>query len=163
MKIIKKIPVNWKSLVDDIENPTFIYFADKSNIYDYHNKKLKVYTNAQYKYGTGKGYFELQESGYTYVIRMKFRICSTTYKGFFLIEEKDNKNYLQEYYDGLRNDTSAMPKMSPSDFYQFFEYVQDGIIKPENGYFDCNLRLTKKASQYFLKFLVEDNKQFQNG
>lgn len=73
MEIIKKIPVNWSTLVDDIDNPNFIYFGKIQNIYDYRLKRYKVYTNKYYQYGTNIGYFPIQESKYTYVVKMKFK------------------------------------------------------------------------------------------
>ena len=121
MKIIKKIPVRWKSIVDNIEEPNFIYYGQQQDVYDYKLKRYKVYTNADYFYGTGKGLYQLKESNYSYVIRMKFKFDSTTYKGFFLITEKDDRKYLQKRLDGIREDHFALPKMSALDFFKFFE------------------------------------------
>lgn len=59
--------------------------------------------------------------------------------------------------DEDRFDVYAMPKFSPQDFFVFFDYVQQGIVKPENGYFECNLRITKKTDHFFVKYCPEDN------
>ena len=157
MKIIKKIPMKWFTLVDDIEQPNFIYFGKIQDKYNYKSNQYSPYTNKHYKYGTGVGYFPLQESYNTYVIRMKFKVLTTVYKGFFVLQEKDNEDYLQERYCGDTYDVYSMPKFSSQDFFEFFECVQKGEIKPEDGYFECNLRITKKTDNYFVKYYPEDN------
>ena len=88
---------------------------------------------------------------------MKFKVLAEIYKGFFVIQEKDNHDYDHEYYDGIRPDVFSMPKFSSADFFEFFEYVQNGVIKPVDGYFECNLRITKKTDHYFVKYYPEDN------
>ena len=148
MQIIKKIPSECKFVVNDIEYPTFIYYDQRHTAYDYNMNCYKNYNGIQ-----------LMESNYTYVIRMKSQVFSTTYQGFFVFNEKDNKDYLKigylvEYYD-----VNAMPKMSSLDFLDFFQYIQNGILKPVEGYFECNFRVIKKGEQYFLKFSEEDNKE----
>lgn len=152
MKILKKKINNAKSerlLVDNIEEPTFIYYDKPGMQYDYRNKLFKPFHNY-------KREIELIESPYTYVIWLKFRVCSVNSGKHIVIEEKCNRDdYLYDYGYGLNLQTSAMPKFSVIDFIEFMKEYQTGGIRFEDGYFECALEIVKKTDQYFVKLYKE--------
>ena len=151
MEIIKKIQTNkFQILVNDIENPTFFYFG-KNSRYDYKTKTIIPYKNIN-------GEIPLFESNYIYVFHIKFKIISVQNKGYFVIEEKDNNDYLQNNGYDIYN----MPKFSYLDFLPFILDVQNKKIKmDDDGYFECNLRNSNKNGNKFIMYCEEDNHENQ--
>ena len=151
MKIIKKIKTDRKQIcVDDIENPQFMFFGQYPP-YDYKNMILLPYKNAARE-------ITLFESNYIYVFRMRFKIIGTQWKGFFVIEEKDNTDYLQQNKFGDASlDFYNMPKFSANDFFSFIDAIQNGKLVPDSeGYFECNLRTCKRNTNIFVVYDEKD-------
>lgn len=150
MEIIKKIPTNtFQIYVNDVENPKFLLFSQRG-YYNYNNGQIYPYLNMH-------GEINLCESNYIYVFRMKFKVISVNWKGFFIISEKDNEDYKIDTSVGIRYDLPAMPKFSSNDFYTFFDQIQQRNIQMDSdGYFECNLRTIKRNTNKFVTFKEED-------